>query len=356
MPNFELTNLIADVREQVVYLRELGVEAFDIEITERVESGELRVEGRAANPISNLRSEITNVRSEIPKIAIPNIPTTKPAEPRVPGQSRLASLPSLASLSKKLETPPSQKLVDAELEPRAEAINVPVEESMNEPKTETVIEQSVVPATEPIVLTETSVLYAIELPTLPEPTETIEQIRAEIGPDCTRCKLSTLGRSKVVNSTGNFNADLMFVGEAPGADEDEQGFPFVGRAGQLLTDIIEKGLQIPRKDVFIGNINRCRPPGNRAPEADETIACKPFLKREIAVVRPKVIVVLGATAAQNLLETKVPIGKLRGNFHDYLGTKVMPTFHPAYLLRDPHKKREVWEDMKMVRDFLAGSK
>jgi DNA polymerase len=159
----------------------------------------------------------------------------------------------------------------------------------------------------------------------------------------------------VVNSVGNFNADLMFVGEAPGADEDQQGEPFVGKAGQLLTDIIEKGLQIARKDVFIGNINRCRPPGNRAPEPDESVVCKPFLQREIAVVRPRVIVVLGATAAQNLLETKVPISKLRGHFHDYLGTKVMPTFHPAYLLRDPHKKREVWEDMKMVRDYLAAS-
>ncbi|MEQ1921309.1 MAG: uracil-DNA glycosylase [Pyrinomonadaceae bacterium] len=196
-----------------------------------------------------------------------------------------------------------------------------------------------------------TILNAVELPSLPEPTETIEQIRAEIGPDCTRCKLSELGRSKVVNSTGNFNADLMFVGEAPGADEDEQGRPFVGRAGQLLTKIIES-IGLCRDDVFIGNINRCRPPGNRAPETDETIACKPYLKREVAVVRPKVIVVLGATAAQNLLETKVPIGKLRGHFHDYLGVKVMPTFHPAYLLRDPHKKREVWEDMKMVRDYL----
>lgn len=109
---------------------------------------------------------------------------------------------------------------------------------------------------------------------------------------------------------------------------------------------------MPRKDVFIGNINRCRPPGNRAPEPDESAACKPFLFREIAVVRPKVIVVLGATAAQNLLETKVPISRLRGHFHDHLGVKVMPTFHPAYLLRDPNKKREVWEDMKMVRDYL----
>ncbi|MBX3283145.1 MAG: uracil-DNA glycosylase [Acidobacteria bacterium] len=186
---------------------------------------------------------------------------------------------------------------------------------------------------------------------IPRSTETLEEIRANIGPDCSRCKLSTLGRKQVVNSTGNPNADLMFVGEAPGADEDEQGAPFVGRAGQLLTKIIES-IDLDRKNVFIGNINRCRPPKNRAPEPDETAACKPFLLREISVVRPKVIVVLGATAGQNLLETNVPIGKLRGRFHDYYGVKVMPTFHPAYLLRDPHKKREVWEDMKIVRDYL----
>ncbi len=154
-----------------------------------------------------------------------------------------------------------------------------------------------------------------------------------------------------MHSTGNFNADLMFVGEAPGADEDEQGFPFVGRAGQLLTKIIES-IGMRREDVFIGNINRCRPPGNRQPEPIETAACRPFLLREVAVVKPKVIVVLGATAAHNLLQIKTPISKLRGNFQEYLGVKVMPTFHPAYLLRDPHKKREVWEDMKKVRDYL----
>jgi len=144
----------------------------------------------------------------------------------------------------------------------------------------------------------------------------------------------------------------MFVGEAPGAD-DRLGEPFVGRAGQLLTDIIEKGLEISRKDVFIGNINRCRPPGNRAPEEDESSVCKPFLLREIAVVRPRVIVTLGATATQNLLQTKTPIGKLRGKFHDFHGSKVMPTFHPAYLLRNPSCRREVWEDMKKVRALLS---
>ncbi len=327
--NVERTELIADIREQILYLRELGVDALDVRL---VESGESRVEIQSANPISNLRSETSDLRSEIPRAEIPKIQSSKPVEPRVPGQSRLASLPSLASLSKKLEAVTSDA-VEKKPEPVAEVIQDP----------------------KPIVIEKPSTLYAIELPTLPQPTETIGQIRAEIGPDCTRCKLSVLGRSKVVNSTGNFSAELMFVGEAPGADEDVQGFPFVGRAGKLLTDIM-MAIGFSRDDVFIGNINRCRPPGNRAPEPDETIACKPFLKREIAVVRPRVIVVLGATAAQNLLETKVPIGKLRGHFHDYLGTKVMPTFHPAYLLRDPHKKREVWEDMKMVRDFLATGK
>ena len=323
----ELTNLIADVREQVLYMRDIGVDSLDVKLIDRVNCSELILEQKVdANTvdklISNLRSEISNDRPE----------TSKPKEPRVPGQSRLASLPSL---SKREMAVPFHKSGTNGTDAGTRSSQV---------ESENVTEIT------PEGVTLTEMLFET-LPALPEPTETIEQIRAEIGPDCTRCKLSALGRSQVVNSVGNFNADLMFVGEAPGADEDEQGEPFVGRAGQLLTKIIESiGLQ--REDVFIGNINRCRPPKNRAPEPDESVVCKPFLKREIAVVRPKVIVVLGATAAQNLLETKVPIGKLRGEFHDYLGVKVMPTFHPAYLLRDPHKKREVWEDMKMVRDYL----
>lgn len=188
---------------------------------------------------------------------------------------------------------------------------------------------------------------------LPETGETIDAIRAEIG-ECSRCPLNE-GRTQVVHSTGNRTAELMFIGEAPGADEDEKGEPFVGRAGQLLTKIIE-AMGLRRDEVFIGNINRCRPPGNRAPTLPEAHTCRPFLLREIAVVRPKVIVVLGNTACQNLLETKVGITKLRGNFQDYFGVRVMPTFHPAYLLRDPSKKREVWEDMKIVRDYLASLK
>lgn len=286
-------------------MQELGVETLDVILSERpVEAGQATF---AAPPVSRAT----------PAVPTTTAPTPAPVTPRPVG-SRLASLPSL-----------SQRPAPASAPPTHTSPPVVKNEIASQPATQ------IEPA-----------------PPMPEPTETIEQIRAEIGPDCTRCKLSTLGRKQVVNSTGNFNARLMFAGEAPGADEDEQGFPFVGRAGKLLTDIM-MAIGFSREDVFIGNINRCRPPGNRAPEPDETAACKPFLKREVAVVRPNVIVVLGATAAQNLLETKVPIGKLRGRFHDYLGVKVMPTFHPAYLLRDPHKKREVWEDMKLVRDYLS---
>lgn len=180
-------------------------------------------------------------------------------------------------------------------------------------------------------------------------TETFEQIHAEIG-DCTRCPLHQ-DRTHVVHTEGNRKARLMFVGEAPGADEDIQARPFVGRAGQLLTKIIE-AIGLKREEVLIGNVNRCRPPGNRAPMPDEAATCKPYLEREIAIVQPDVIVVLGNTAMKNLLETREGITRARGRFHEYKGIKVMPTFHPAYLLRDPSKKRETWEDLKMVRDYL----
>jgi DNA polymerase len=155
----------------------------------------------------------------------------------------------------------------------------------------------------------------------------------------------------VVHTEGNRKARLMFVGEAPGADEDVQARPFVGRAGQLLTKIIE-AIGLKREEVLIGNVNRCRPPQNRAPMPDEAATCKPFLEREIAIVQPAVIVVLGNTAMKNLLDTREGITRARGRFHDYKGIKVMPTFHPAYLLRDPSKKRETWEDLKKVRDYL----
>ena len=183
--------------------------------------------------------------------------------------------------------------------------------------------------------------------------ETFEDIHQEIG-DCTRCPLH-LKRTNVVHTEGNRKARLMFVGEAPGADEDVQSRPFVGRAGQLLTKIIE-AIGLRREEVLIGNVNRCRPPGNRPPTFEEASMCKPFLEREIAIVQPEVIVTLGNTALQNLLGAKQGITKLRGTFQDYKGINVMPTYHPAYLLRDPSKKREVWEDLKKVRDHLESKK
>ena len=189
--------------------------------------------------------------------------------------------------------------------------------------------------------------------TLTPSNETFEQIHAEIG-DCTRCPLH-LERTHVVHTEGNRKARLMFVGEAPGADEDAQARPFVGRAGQLLTKIIE-AIGLKREQVLIGNVNRCRPPGNRAPTTEEATTCKPYLLREIANVQPEVIVVLGNTAMKNLLDTREGITRLRGRFQDYKGIKVMPTFHPAYLLRDPSKKRETWEDLKKVRDYLDGQR
>jgi len=154
-----------------------------------------------------------------------------------------------------------------------------------------------------------------------------------------------------VPGEGNANAKIVFVGEAPGSDEDEQGMPFVGRAGQLLTKIIETSVdpgRITRDDVYICNILKCRPPNNRNPEPDEVMACNPFLKRQLAVIRPKVVCCLGTFAAQNVLQSDVPISKLRGKFFDVDGMRVIATFHPAYLLRSPEKKREVWEDMKMI--------
>ena len=171
---------------------------------------------------------------------------------------------------------------------------------------------------------------------------------------CTKCPLYET-RTKAVFGAGNADADLMFVGEAPGAEEDRQGLPFVGRAGQLLTDIIEKGLQIPRQDVYIANVIKCRPPGNRNPEPDEVETCEPFLFRQIDAIAPKVIVALGTFAAKALLKTTDPISRLRGRVYDYRGAKLIPTFHPAFLLRSPERKRDVWDDMKKVRALLQHS-
>ena len=178
----------------------------------------------------------------------------------------------------------------------------------------------------------------------------LTSIRDDLG-DCTRCKLHTLGRKQIVFGVGNPNADLMFVGEAPGADEDVQGEPFVGRAGQLLTKIIE-AIDLKREDVYIANLIKCRPPDNRNPEPDEAEQCEPFLFQQIDSIKPKVIVALGKFAAQALLKTTEPISKIRGREFTYRDAVLMPTYHPAYLLRTPSAKREVWEDMKRVRELL----
>ena len=328
----EVKEIFADLREHLLYMQELGVERADVMLPEQAlvvnddDVPPFDVEpGIGAAPQQEPVFE-RYVPPELPKV---EKTVEAPSTPRAPGGSRISALPSLSS--RKPMPRKATKTASEEIKPLAAR-------TAEEP-----------PADLNIVQGEPEGSLFGEMAELPESNETIEQIRADIG-NCTRCPLYT-GRTQIVHSIGNLQAELMFVGEAPGADEDAQGFPFVGRAGQLLTKIIES-IGFKREDVFIGNINRCRPPGNRTPTLQEAHTCRPFLQREIAVVRPKVIVVMGNTALHNLLDTKVGITKLRGEFQDYMGVKVMPTFHPAFLLRDPRKKREVWEDMKKVRDYL----
>ncbi len=198
------------------------------------------------------------------------------------------------------------------------------------------------PADEPAVVPVTLVRSA---------GEALADIRADIG-ECTRCKLHTLGRKQIVFGTGSMNAELMFVGEAPGADEDVQGVPFVGRAGQLLTKMIE-AMGLRRDDVYIANVLKCRPPGNRNPEPDEIQTCQPFLFRQLASIQPRVVIALGAFAARTLLDTQDPISRLRGRVFDFRGAKLIPTFHPSFLLRSPGNKREAWEDLKLALSLLG---
>jgi len=180
---------------------------------------------------------------------------------------------------------------------------------------------------------------------LPKPLESLEVIREDIG-DCQRCKLCR-SRTRIVFGAGSPRAQLMFIGEGPGQDEDRAGEPFVGAAGQLLTRIIA-AINLGREEVYIANVVKCRPPENRQPEPDEIATCAPFLRRQIAAIRPLFICTLGASAAQTLLGTTEPISRLRGRFFDFEGIRVLPTFHPAYLLRNPERKREVWEDMQLL--------
>ncbi len=299
----EFRTLLADTREHLLYLQELGVENLRVELPSEINLNEIKS---------------AKIEKFVPDFALKETVAEKPV---ITTNSTLqknmlaaTKLSNFTTTSSEKETQIFQPFNHKSEMPKPKLINL-------EPTLE-----------------------------LNDSNETLADIRAEIG-DCKRCKLCE-ERTNIVHSEGNPQARLMFVGEAPGADEDEQSRPFVGRAGQLLTKIIE-AIGIKREEVFIGNINRCRPPQNRAPLPDETAACKPYLLREIAVLKPQVVVVLGNTAMKNLLGTKEGITKLRGNFQDYHGVKVMPTFHPAYLLRDPHKKREVWEDMKKIRDYLA---
>ena len=316
----EISTLLADIKEQVLYLQELGAENFSIDLPE-IQSSKFKVQSS--------KSEVPQEKLERFVPADFDLPTIESAKPKVPTAENASTRQSLLESTKLSRLPTLPKRNSYLINPLKE----PARES-EMPK---------------IITEEMPTLFGEIKQTLPESNETIQEIRLDIG-DCIRCPLHQ-GRTKIVHSTGNLKADLMFVGEAPGANEDAEGVPFVGRAGQLLNKIIES-IGLKREDVLVGNVNRCRPPNNRTPTQAEANVCKQFLLREIAVVRPKVIVVLGNTATQNLLETKVGITKLRGEFQDYFGVKVMPTFHPAYLLRDPSKKRETWEDMKKVRDFI----
>jgi DNA polymerase len=184
-----------------------------------------------------------------------------------------------------------------------------------------------------------------------DPIKALKVIREDLG-DCIRCKLHKQGRKQIVFGVGNPRAELMFVGEGPGADEDEQGEPFVGRAGQLLNNMI-KAMGLQREEVYIANVVKCRPPGNRTPERDECDTCSPFLLRQIDVIQPKVIVALGAVAAKTLLAINAPMTDLRGRWYDFRGRKLAVTYHPAFLLRDPRQKKEAWKDLQMVMKELG---
>ena len=339
----QLRALTGDAAESARYLRELGVE--HLEGVLRVEADEpARTPGAAQTAPAARRS----VGAELPPALARNAASAEAkaraeAKPGAETRARPSSVPKLPPTpARARSTPP------AVFNSSATSTSEPTEMPKRTAKSSTAA-----PDTPPPQETLFGEVTPMDAASLPKSGETLEDIHADIG-ECIRCPLSQ-SRSRVVHSEGSLKARLMFVGEAPGADEDASGRPFVGRAGQLLNKIIE-AIGLKREDVFIGNVNRCRPPQNRTPTLEEAKACKGFLLREIAVVRPEVIVVLGNTAMKNLLDTKEGITQLRGRFQDYRGIKVMPTFHPAYLLRDPSKKREVWDDMKKVRDYLNTTK
>lgn len=328
----ELRSLAGEVAEGLEYLRELGADGFESDARPREDDG---------------RAERTSSTSERAATSAPTARVPSPALARN-ARAEAAQARSPASLSNSKDAPPPPP-ESKDAPPHDEAPSILYQEAMPTKKPVRA------PSPDPPAPRET--LFGDITPkdelSLGRPGETFDDIRADVG-ECIRCPLHK-GRTKIVHTEGSTSARLMFVGEAPGADEDASGRPFVGRAGQLLNKIIE-AIGLKREDVLIGNVNRCRPPQNRTPTTEEAHTCKPFLLREIAVARPEVIVVLGNTAMKNLLDTKEGITRVRGQFQDYKGIKVMPTFHPAYLLRDPSKKRETWEDMKKVRDYLNSAK
>jgi uracil-DNA glycosylase family 4 len=329
----EYASLVGELKEQILYLQELGVENLAVDLP--------ALEAKFQNAPAIQKPKADDRRTPNLERFVPDAPIIAPPTVSKPEQPVAKSEPNTVRQSllekSKLSRIPSL--------PKRATFNSSFQTQNPEPKRDEIMPKQKTTAEENL----SQSLFGDITQTLPDAGETLEDIRLDIG-NCTRCPRWE-GRTNIVHSEGNPNADLVFVGEAPGANEDAEGRPFVGRAGQLLNKIIE-AIGMKREDVFIGNINRCRPPGNRTPTLPEAHTCRPFLLREIAVIRPKVIVVLGNTATQNLLDTKVGITKLRGEFQDYYGVKVMPTFHPAYLLRDPSKKRETWEDMKKVREEM----
>jgi DNA polymerase len=223
-------------------------------------------------------------------------------------------------------------------------------EGLVEESSEAVAESAMAASSAPAEVAKTGRTSATTLPVITDKPAALQAIREDIG-DCTRCRLHK-GRTNLVFGVGNVNADIMFVGEGPGADEDAQGEPFVGRAGQLLNNMIA-AMGIRREDVYIANVVKCRPPGNRTPEKDECDTCSPFLMSQIAVIQPKVIVALGAVSAKNLLAMNDSMANLRGRWYDFRGAKLAVTYHPAYLLRDPRQKKEAWKDLQMVMKYLG---
>lgn len=212
------------------------------------------------------------------------------------------------------------------------------------------VEEGVELALQPVAETVPIKAQASAPPIIGDKPSALKLIREDIG-ECTRCRLHK-GRTNLVFGVGNVNADLMFVGEGPGADEDAKGEPFVGRAGQLLNNMIS-AMGIKREDVYIANVVKCRPPQNRTPERDECDTCSPFLMRQIDVIKPKAIVALGAVAAKNLLAVNDSMANLRGRWYDFRNTKLLVTYHPAYLLRDPRQKKETWKDLQMAMKYLG---